>query len=238
MTERHRVPVAGDEHVVAVHHRAPSDRWLVCCHGFASDKSGSYAERCRRAVSEGYQAVRFDARGCGESDGAFVDATLGTRLADLRAVLDHFDPARVALFGSSFGARVAIEAAPAEPRVAAVAGRAPVTYARCFDPLRESVAANGRVEYAPGCPVDDRFFADLDRHPFEDVAADLDVPVAVFHGRDDESVPLRDSLDATGALSCDVTLVSFADEGHLFSTAAEHRMRDRLFEWLTGIVER
>ncbi len=73
MVEHHEVPVAGGESIAAVHHEAPSDRWFVCCHGFLSDKSGSHERRCRRAVQEGYNGVRFDFRGCGESDGAFVD---------------------------------------------------------------------------------------------------------------------------------------------------------------------
>jgi pimeloyl-ACP methyl ester carboxylesterase len=242
-TERHTIPVADGESLVATHHPAsdPGADWFVCCHGFASDRSGSYAGRCERAVAEGYHAVRFDVRGCGESDGEFPAATLSARIADLRAVLDRFDPGSVVLFGSSFGGKVALHAAVGDgpggdgtpdERIRAVATRAPVTYGRAFDPLREAVRERGTVEYAPGYPVDERLVDDLAGYDFAGVADTLDVPVAVSHGREDDSVPLRDSLDAVGALDTDTTLWAFADEGHRFSRDAEDRLRDVLFDWL------
>jgi pimeloyl-ACP methyl ester carboxylesterase len=251
-TERHEIAVADGQSVVAVHHpaeRADAD-WLVHCHGFASDRTGSYESRCERAVAEGYHGVRFDFRGCGEADGEFAAATLSARIADLRAVLDQFDPpaGSVVLFGSSFGGKTALHAAagdgPTGPgegqtgtgttddRIAAVATRAPVTYGRAFDPLADAVREQGTVEYAPGFPVDERLVDDLAGYEFADVAEPLDVPVAVFHGREDDSVPLADSLDAVGALATDASLWAYADEGHRFSRDAEARMRDALFDWL------
>jgi pimeloyl-ACP methyl ester carboxylesterase len=244
MTKRHTIPVADGESVVADHHPAGGDEWFVCCHGFVSDRTGSYEGRCERAVAEGYDAVRFDFRGCGESDGAFVDATLSSRVADLRAVLEFFDPDSVVLFGSSFGGKTAFHAAVGDgpggdgtpdERVCAIATRAPVTYNRTFDPLREAVERQGEVEYAPGYPVDERFLDDLDGYDFDDVAAALDVPVAVFHGREDTSVPLDDSLNATGALATDALLRTFAGEDHRFSHDTEDRMRDALFDWLVRL---
>lgn len=215
MTQRHEIAVEDGEAVVGVHHPAPSDRWLVFCHGFLSDKSGSYESRCRRAVREGYSAVRFDFRGCGESEGAFVDQTLGHRLADLAAVLDYFDPASCALFGSSFGGKVAFHTAADDDRIEAVATRAPVTLNRALD---------------------GRFFADLDRYRFERAADAVDVPVAIFHGASDDSVPVEDSFEAARRLGTDVLVETFADEGHRFSGDAERRMRDRLFGWLSEVV--
>lgn len=232
MVDTHAIPVGDGEELAAVHHPASSDRWLFFCHGFVSDKSGSYERRCRRAVDEGYDAVRFDFRGCGESDGAFVDQTLCSRIADLRAVVEYFDPRSYALFGSSFGAKTAFHAAIGDDRVEAVAGRAPVTYNRTFDEARAVVDAEGEYRYDEGHVIDRRFFDDFDRHPFTDVTTALHVPVALFHGTADESVPLADSLEATAKLGTDVLLQTFEGEGHRFSDAAEARMREQLFDWL------
>jgi pimeloyl-ACP methyl ester carboxylesterase len=232
--------------LAAVVHPALSDEdenrneteWFVCCHGLVSDKSGSYERRCERAVEAGYDAVRFDFGGCGESAGTFAESTLSARVADLRAVLDHFVPdseRSCVLFGSSFGAKAALHAAVDDARVRAVAGRAPVTYNRTFDDVRERIEETGNFTYAPGKTVDRRFVDDLDRHPFADVAGALDVPVALFHGTADERVALADSLDATAALDGDVLLATFAGEGHRFSGAAETRMRRHLFDWLAAV---
>lgn len=253
MPTRHEIPVADDEAVVAVHHeptagageadgRPSADTWLVHCHGFLSDKSGSYAERCERAVAEGYHGVRFDFRGCGESDGRFRDQPLSAKIADLQAVVDRFDPGRLVLFGSSFGAKVALHAAPGFAahegiELVGVAGRAPVTYNRSFTEARETVRREGSITYDTGQSVDWRFFEDLDGHPFAAVAGELDCPVLLVHGTDDESVPIEDSLEAARALETDVLLEKVQGEGHLFSRAAEDRLRTRLFDWLASVED-
>lgn len=246
MPQAHDVPVEDGESVAAVHHgeASASDDWLFFCHGFRSDKSGSYERRCERAVEEGYRAVRFDFRGSGGSDRAFVDATLTTRIADLRAVVDYFDPGTYALFGSSFGAKVALHAACEGPsgagasfddRVEAVVGRAPLTYDRAFEDYRELVAEAGTLRIDDDHAIDEGFFEDFDRYDFADVAAAIDVPVALFHGADDGSVPLADSLEAAAALETDVLLQKYRGEGHVFSEAAEERLLCQTFDWLATV---
>ncbi|MFB6122298.1 MAG: alpha/beta hydrolase family protein [Haloferacaceae archaeon] len=236
MNARHTITTDDGDRLVAVHHEPATqsaDAWLVFCHGFVSDKSGSYEERCRRVAAEGYPAVRFDFRGCGESDGEFVDQTLSSKIEDLRAVLDYFAAPEYVLFGSSFGAKTAFHAAVGETHpIRAIVGRAPLTYGRALDDLRTRVERDGEYTYDADHVVDSRFVADLDRYSFADVAAGLDVPVALFHGTDDESVPAADTLDAARALDVDVLVQLFAGEGHRFSPAAESRLRTQFLDWL------
>lgn len=233
MTERtYRIPVTDDESVAAVHHTATGEDWIVFCHGFLSDKSGSYEHRCQRAVEHGYDAVRFDFRGCGDADGAFVDQGLSDKLADLQAVLEFVDPSSVVLFGSSFGGKVAFHAAVGDDRVDSVVTRAPVTYNRIFNPYRAVVEDTGECRFDTGVRIDRRFFEDLETHPFDEVTGSLSVPVAIVHGTDDESVPVAASFEAAAALEGDVLLETVAGEGHRFSREAEERLLDRTFHWL------
>jgi pimeloyl-ACP methyl ester carboxylesterase len=220
------------ETVTGVHHEATGDRWLVFCHGFLSDKSGSYEGRCERAVAEGYDAIRFDFRGCGASDGRFRDQTLSDKLADLRAVVAAVDPGPYALFGSSFGGKVALHAAATDDRVTAVATRAPVTYNRAFDEYRDAVRRDGLVQFDDGRAIGPDFVTDFEAYDFAATAPNVDVPVAIFHGRDDASVPIEDSFDAARTLETDVLLEAIVGEGHRFTERAEERLRDRLFAWL------
>ena len=248
MTRTHRIPIAdagtgtetdtATQTVAAVDHAAASDDWLVFCHGLRSDKSGSYERRCRRAVEEGYNAVRFDCRGCGESDGTFAASTLEARLTDLRHVVDYFDLDSYALFGSSFGGTVALHTAAVDDRVTAVATRAPVTTAGTFDEPRAAVERDGEWTFDTGERLDHRFFESLDRHPFDDVVGSLSAPVAIFHGGDDAVVDPADSFDAAKRLETDVSLERFAGEGHRFSRAGERRLLERLFDWLEWVERR
>lgn len=226
-----------DPTLVAVHHEAPSDRWVVLCHGLLSNKSGSYEGRARRAVEAGYNAVRFDFRGCGDADGKFVDSTLSARIEDLQRVVDYFDPDAYALFGSSFGGKVALHVAAADDRVDRVATRAPVTYGRAFADYRETVDREGVVTLPGERTIDDAFLTDFESYDFETVANRLDIPVAIVHGGADETVPIEDSFEAAQALDSDVLLEKFAGEGHRFSEGAERRLRERVFEWLHAAVD-
>jgi pimeloyl-ACP methyl ester carboxylesterase len=257
MPTRHAIPVTDDDRVVAVHHDPAaagaddgprgtdaaadrSDTWLVFCHGFLSDKSGSYEGRCQRAAEEGYHAVRFDFRGCGEADGAFVDQTLSDKIADLLAVVAFFDPQRLVLFGSSFGGKVAFHAAPdiqsrADRDLRAVATRAPVTFNRAFADARAAVEHEGRATFETGQSVDERFVDDLDKHTFEGIVGQIDCPVMMIHGADDESVAVEDSLEAAALLDTDLLLEKVEAEGHRFSAAGEARLRTRLFDWLASL---
>lgn len=234
MPEAHTIPVTPEESIAAVYHPADTDRWLICCHGFLSDKSGSYEYRCERAVEEGFHAVRFDFRGCGDSDGAFDDQNLTSRIADLRAVIDHFDPTSYVLFGSSFGGKTVFHAAAGDERIDAIVVRAPVTYNRAFDEYRRLVAEEGVLRFDDARAIDERFLEDFDRYPFADVETALDVPVAMFHGGEDNSVPSEHSFEAAEALETDVLVQKYAAEGHRFSRAAEDRMLQTAFDWLSN----
>ncbi len=241
---RHEVDVDGDT-VVAVHHECGGDRWIFFSHGFVSDKEGSYEERCRRAVDERFDAVRFDHRGCGESDLGFDAQNLSTRLTDLAVVVDYFEPESCVLYGSSFGGKVALHAAADDlppdsastvpAAVEAVVVKAPVTYVDALE--RYAGVDGGAAGDGDGYGVGEGFVDDLRGYGFDAVIEALDVPVAVYHGRDDGTVPVRHSFEAMQDLSTDVSLHAYEAEGHRFTRSAEHRMRDSIFRWLEEVLE-
>lgn len=235
MQTTHVIDVDGDD-LVAVHHEATTQKWLVFSHGFVSDKEGSYESRATRAVEEGYNAVRFDHRGCGESDRSFGEQTLSTRIADLHAVLEHFQPESCVLFGSSFGGKVVFHAASElhqatdEHCLRALAVRAPVTFIDVFDHYRPTNAHHS-TDSQQGVGLSATFFEDFDSYPFASVTGN--VPVFIFHGRADETVPISSSLTAIEELETDVTFQQFVDEGHNFTREGEQRLQDQLFGWLS-----
>jgi uncharacterized protein len=98
---------------------------VVVCHGFAGVKSFYLADIARELSRHGFAALAFDYRGFGDSGGERhrlrpleqVDDVLaaGTFLRSRGEV----DPARVAVYGTSFGGGVALTAAAQDPALKA-----------------------------------------------------------------------------------------------------------------------
>jgi len=88
------------------------EHFIICCHGLYSNKdSKKYVEISSLARKNGFSSVRFDFRGCGESEGNFFESTLSNRLKDLDEIVGYVKKnygASISLIGSSFGGMVAI----------------------------------------------------------------------------------------------------------------------------------
>jgi uncharacterized protein len=106
----------------------PDDRRpaIIMMHGFGANKSGGPEWVCRQFESWGYVALRFDYRGCGESEGERGHVIAMEEVSDARnavtamAARPNVDPKRIALCGSSLGAGVAVQASAMDERVGAV----------------------------------------------------------------------------------------------------------------------
>lgn len=107
---------------------------VVLGHGLGAVKAMGLKRYADRFTGAGFATLQFDYRGFGESGGTprqWLDIT--RQLQDWRAVLDHvssmegIDPARIAIFGTSFGGGHAIRTAAADPRVAAAIAQCPFT---------------------------------------------------------------------------------------------------------------
>lgn len=118
-----RIPIAfnlreqklfGLLHLPLGDHRVPA---VVLCHGLASNKCGRYrfyVHLAERLASMGIAALRFDFRGCGDSEGDFSQVTLTSQVEDTCAALAELknhskvDTSRLGIFGRSFGGLVAL----------------------------------------------------------------------------------------------------------------------------------
>lgn len=100
---------------------------FLVLHGFGTNKDGTSPEAAARILCDlGYVALRFDMRGCGESEGEpawilCMDQVEDTRNAVSYAeTLSQVDPKRIGVIGHSFGAAVAVYAGGVDERIAAV----------------------------------------------------------------------------------------------------------------------
>ena len=105
--------------------RARRPAFLVL-HGFGSNKdSGGTVATARLFAGLGYVTLRFDMRGCGQSEGVRGRVICLEQVEDTRNALaflatrPEVDARRIAVSGQSFGAAVAIYAAGVDERFAA-----------------------------------------------------------------------------------------------------------------------
>ena len=107
----------------------PSERRgaFLVLHGFGSNKTSSNTMQPTKVLSDlGYVVLRFDMRGCGDSEGEFGRVICLEQVEDTRSALTFLarhpavDPERIGLIGSSFGGAVAIYTGSVDQRVAAV----------------------------------------------------------------------------------------------------------------------
>jgi alpha-beta hydrolase superfamily lysophospholipase len=111
--------------------------------GLLARLAGAFAEL-------GVATLRFDPRGCGESDGAWEETDLFTRIDDARDAIGamrsraELDLRRMAIVGHGEGAVAAISAAIADPAIGAVGLIAPPARSQ-RDVLRRGVAARART---------------------------------------------------------------------------------------------
>ena len=100
---------------------------FLVLHGFGSNKSShNVTLPCDLFDKLGYVTLRFDMRGCGESQGERGRLICLEQVSDTSHALTFLarhtqvDPKRIAAIGSSFGAAVAVYTGGVDPRVAAV----------------------------------------------------------------------------------------------------------------------
>jgi len=99
---------------------------FVVLHGFGSNKDGGGGTAVAKMLAGlGYAALRFDFRGCGESEGERGRVICMEQVRDTRNALaflaarPEIDPRRIGVVGQSFGAAVAVYAAGVDRRIAA-----------------------------------------------------------------------------------------------------------------------
>jgi pimeloyl-ACP methyl ester carboxylesterase len=231
-----RIEVEDGEEISVAYHEADSNNWIFFCHGYGTDKEGSYEKRAGRAVEEGFNAVRLTFRGNGKSDGNFIDQSLSSRIRDLEAAIDFYRPEKLFLFGMSFGGKVVLHAAE-DLDVKAIVFKSPVLLDDEMNKFRSVVEEKGSYTHFDDKTIDERFLEDFDTYSFEEALESLDMPVAIFQGGDDSTVHFRRTAEAVKDMDTEVMLRKFEGETHFMTDDAEEKLLDEMFWWLNRCVE-
>lgn len=192
---------------------------VICSHGlFSSKDSAKFIAMAQHLSDQGFLAIRYDHRGCGDSQGRLGSTTLTSRLADLAAVYAFarrqtaYANGRFGLMGSSMGGLVSLWAAAKNQ-----AYRAIVTWATPWQIRKSPVKA----ATSDGVVLDDAFFADLEQYRLDQVLKGVQ-RCLVVHGRDDELVPVFHAQRIYQSLAEPKCIEVFPEADHRFSNP-EHR---------------
>ena len=183
---------------------APNAPLVVGSHGLEGTRNSAKQQVLARLLPEnGMAFFRFDHRGCGQSQGVFAQETsLEKRSQDLVAAASHalglgLTAKRLALFGSSMGGASCIHAWPSLEDL----GLSPMGAVLCAAPIRSRTICNIPTRAngsRPALPIS--FFAKNLLFDIRERAIALH-HILVFHGDQDEVVPVSNAHDLYQAAS-------------------------------------
>jgi len=159
---------------------------VICSHGlFSSKESPKFIAIAEYLAEKGFVAIRYDHRGCGESEGKIEETTVSGRLKDLESVyiFSRRHPlvnGKIGLLGSSMGGFISLFTAACYPSLMAL-----TVWATPFELHKTKKDLKGE-----GYPLlKESFYKDLNRHQLIDVLGKIK-HCLVLHGQDDELIPL------------------------------------------------
>lgn len=203
---------------------------VLIMHGFASSKHGSnrcYVTLAEAMVKEGIAVLRFDFRGCGDSEGSLNDSSLNDLISDALAVLGHIskiegiDGERIAIFGASLGGSIAVEASALWSGIKALALWSPVASGELW--FRDFLTKHPEYKNAPptsalalyrGVKLTPQFreqFAKL--FAYKTAATMPTLPILHMQGERDETISMAHQ-EAFKAANPKATCIRYPEEQH------------------------
>ena len=228
-----------------------SNRLVVLCHGFLSNKnSATNKTLTAKLIERGIATLRFDFFGQGDSEGPFERITVTTAVNQALAALNlaaSKSYRRLGLVGSSFGGLVAILAAGQSPQkgipLSALALKCPVPdFPEMLrfelgevgmDRWKRSNVISNVAGGAEPVPLRFAFYDDCLTHDAYKTAESIQAPVLIVQGDHDEYVPLHQSRLLFDAVRVEKRLEILSGADHRFTRPDDfHMMTTLLTDWL------
>ena len=224
-----------------------SDRAVILCHGFLSSKESRTNRRLTQLlVAQGISTFRFDWFGMGESEGEFGHLTVSKCCDQLQRAITHmraYGYHTVGLIGSSFGGLVSILVGQDHPELQAIGLKCPVP--DFPEMLEQEFGLDGieewkRTNYIPNVTggaepifLHFAFYENCRASNAYDAARNINAPVLIVHGKQDELVPLHQIHRLEDALPGAKELVLLPEADHQFGRPEDFRhMTVRLANWM------
>jgi len=210
---------------------------IVMCHGFTGCKLGTpfglFVQAARYWCRNGFAVLRFDFRGCGDSEGEFEDYCFRVTLEDTKSAikflttLENVDVSRVGIVGHSRGGPTAIAIA-AETKIpkCLVTWNSVVDfkYFLTKDEIRK-IKRKGYMLY-DGFKVGKALLEDFN-YNIKDYIEKLNVPSLFIHSEKDQVVNIKHSKLLFDWCKTKKKFVTIKNADHVFSNPNN---RERVFK--------
>lgn len=209
---------------------------VILLHGFTGNRTEygrSFVLLARRLAALGIAALRFDFRGCGDSQGDFAALTPPRQVDDVSAAAAYLrsqpgiDPLRVSLLGYSFGGLVAALSL-SEVRPHRLLLWSPALPEIVLPMLRGGTLPLAVTDWS-GWPVGRAFVQELLRVRPLEAAAAWGGTGLVLHGDADQTCPPEWGVRYAQALGCEAVAVPQAGHSYdsLEAQATLHQLSER-----------
>jgi pimeloyl-ACP methyl ester carboxylesterase len=230
--------IAYNKHITAKR-KAP---YVIFHHGFMSDMNSTKALYIEKfCLDRGYNFIRFDNFGCGNSSGIFTDQTISSWAMGAQYVVDELAQGPVILVGSSLGAWIAaLLASSGNNNIKGL-----ITIAAAFDftqdiiwdrlsPDQQAIFKQQGIFRVTGekgdCshsyPININLINDAKQHLLlRKKVIDITCPVHLIHGLQDQDVPYNISQQAAAKIAGnDVVLKLIKDGDHRLARPKDLKM--------------
>jgi pimeloyl-ACP methyl ester carboxylesterase len=221
---------------------------VMFCGGFKSDMEGTKALYLEEQCAErGQGFIRFDYRGHGQSEGEFIDGTIGLWKQDALDILNHISPESVVLVGSSMGGWIALLLMEACPdKIAGLIGIAAAPdFTKSFyndeltAQLKQELVEKGFV-HLPNDYSDEPYIItkalidDGDDNLFMDQQHSFFAPVHLIQGMKDADVPWQTAHRIKNVIDGDVVVTLIEDGDHRLSRPQDLELLDKSVQDITA----
>lgn len=216
-------------------HEGRGEGLVVIGHGVTGNKDRPFVAALAEGLSAaGLHALRFSFAGNGGSEGRFAECTISKEVDDLGSVLDAVGDRPLCYVGHSMGAAVGVLRASFDRRIGCLVSLAGMVHTRAFAEREFGGVTpdEGCMWDEPDCPLSSAYMRDMAAiGSVVDKGAGVSVPWLLYHGTEDDVVPLQDSQDIAGRAPR-AELVAPRGADHVFSDDAAP-MVELVTDWIS-----
>lgn len=219
--------ISNDSQLVGMLHETGSNKVIILCHGFKGHKCENkrlFVEAARAFCQEGYDVLRFDFYGSGDSEGEFEDTLVSTNIINLQDAYKFVKQRGyqdVAILGISMGAATAILTVnKLDVKVLVLWSSVPDMH-RVFDSTIKHFGPvdPGKIVFEyEGWNIKRNFWEDAVQFDIMSELAKITIPKFIVQGTDDEPVFVQGFQDFRDIVYPPADFMEIPQAGHTFQT--------------------